>query len=71
MHGHESRVAVSCDPPVVRDVKPAGFQARHAWGLVLLVQDPEAGQPDGGRGPLTPGENLCCCEIPPNFGSLT
>ena len=36
------------------NVSPANFQSQTLWGLIFSVQNPHAGEPDVGLGPLTP-----------------
>ena len=55
----KSGVCVSHSPLALLEVSLGGLQSQTFWGLVFPGQDPQAGEPDVGLGPLTPrGEPL-------------
>ena len=50
---------ISHSPLALLKASPAGHQSQTLWGFVFPVQDPWAGDPNVGLGPLTPwGEFL-------------
>ena len=50
----KSRVSVSYSPVALLNISPAGFQSQVFWGLIFLLQDHWAGEPDVGLGSLAP-----------------
>ena len=55
----KSEVSISCSPLGLLKLSPTVLQSQMLWGLLFLVQDPWAGEPDVGLRSLTPvGEPL-------------
>ena len=55
----KSEVSISSNSLGLSKVSPTGLQSQMLWGLIFLVQNPQAGEPDMGLSPLTPlGEPL-------------
>lgn len=54
----KSRVSVSYSPLALPHTSAAGLQNQAFWGLVFMVQDSQAREPDTGLQPLTFGQEL-------------
>ena len=73
----KSGVSVSPSPVGLLKLRPMGLQSEVLWGLIFLVQNPQAGETDGGLRALTPvGEPLQSsyfpvCGSPQDPGSVT
>lgn len=63
-------VFLPSSPLVFLNVNPADFQSWMSLGLIFLVQNPSAEEPDVGLDPLLLREDLYGCDIPLIFGSL-
>ena len=69
---HPLRVeSVSYSLLTLQYASPAGLEIQTFWGLIFLVQHPQAGEPNVGLNPSLLGENLCNCNYSPICGSLT
>lgn len=52
-------------------LSPSGLQSQILWGLIFLVPDPWAGEPDVGLRTLTPVGEPLQCNYSPVCGSPT
>lgn len=64
----ETEISIFLSPLILLKVSPSGLQL---WGLVFLVQDPQAGRPSMGLKPLVPLEEFLQCNYSPVCESLT
>ena len=67
----KSGISISYSLLALLNVSPTDLQSQMFWGLVFLVQDSWAGEPDMGLRPLTPLGEPLQCNYPPVCGSPT
>ena len=60
----KSGVSISHSPLTLPKVRPDGFQSQTFWGLIFMVQNPQAGEPSVGLGSHAP----CNYNYPPICG---
>ena len=67
----KSGVSVAPSPVELPGSNTTGFQSQVLWGFLLLLPDPQAGEPDMGLRTFTMVRKLLWCNCFPVCGSLT
>ena len=67
----KSDTSISPRPVGLPKLSPTGLQSQMLWGIIFLVQDPQAGEPNVGLRTLTPLGEPLRYNYSPGFGPPT